>query len=123
LRTGVPDAVSRLVAQARACFAFQQFDAAYGLCRTVIEASVRDICVRKKVLPELAQNVIPLERHSWAALRRMVSSGELEERLRILYADLSVLLHGRRSVERDEARQAFQRTLEVIEDLYTSHDM
>src|SRR6266849_1194699 len=65
LRAGTSDAVSRLVGQARSCYAFQQYDATYGLCRTVIEASVRDICVRRRLLPDLGVNVIPLERHTW----------------------------------------------------------
>lgn len=123
LRAGSSDAVSRLVAQARSCYAFQQYDATYGLCRTVIEASVRDICMRRQLLSDLGPNVIPLERHSWATLRRKVSSGQLEERLRDLYAELSVLLHGRKSVASEEARRAFQQTLEVVEELYAANEL
>ena len=123
LRAGTSDAVSRLVGQVRSCYAFQQYDATYGLCRTVIEASIRDICVRRQLLSDLGPNVIPLERHNWAALRRMVSSGQFEERLRDLYAELSVLLHGRKSVAGEEARNAYQRTLEVVEELYAANEL
>jgi hypothetical protein len=123
LRVGTSDAVSRLVGQARSCFAFQQYDAAYGLCRTVIEASVRDICVRRQLLTDLGPKVFPLENHNWATLRRKVSSGQLEERLKSLYAELSVLLHGRKSVTGEEARKAFQQTLEVVEELYAANEL
>jgi hypothetical protein len=123
LRAGTSDAVSRLVGQARACYAFQQYDATYGLCRIVIEASVRDICMRRQLLSDLGPNVVPLEKHNWATLRRKVSSGQLEERLKDVYADLSVLLHGRKSVTAEEARRAFEKTLEVVEELYAANEL
>lgn len=123
LRAGTSDAVSRLVGQARACYAFQQYDAAYGLCRIVIEASIRDICVRRQYFADLGPNVIPLEKYTWEKLRGKVSSGQLNERLKDLYAELSVLLHGRKSVTGEEARKAFQRTLEAVEDLYAANQL
>jgi len=123
LRTGTSGAVSRLIGQARACYAFQQYDAAYGLCRIVIEASVRDILVRRKLLPDLGPNVIPLEKHTWKELRQKVSAGLLEKRLNDLFADLSVLIHGRKSVNAKEARFAFERTLKVVEELYAANGL
>jgi len=123
LRADVPDAITRLVGQARDCYAFQQYDAACGLCRIVVEAAVRDICVRKQLLPDVDPNVALLEKYNWALLRRKVSSGALEERLRGLYADLSVVLHGRRSVSGPEARLAFEQTLAIVEEVYIANDL
>jgi hypothetical protein len=123
LRVKTSDAITRLVHQARDCYAFQQYDAAYGLCRIVIEASVRDICVRKQLLPDADPNVALFEKYRWKDLRRKVSSGALEERLRVLYADLSVLVHGRKSVTGAEARLAFEQTLAIVEDLYAANGL
>jgi hypothetical protein len=92
------------------CYAFQQYGAAYALCRTVIEASVRDICVRRRLFPDLGENVVIFEEHKWHKLRDKVSSGPLRERLRNLYADLSVVVHGRKSVAKEDARRAFEET-------------
>jgi hypothetical protein len=117
------ESVSRLVRQVKDCYAFQQYDASYSLCRTVIEASIRDICVRRQFFPDLGENVILFERFNWSQLRDRVSSGILRQRLSSLYSDLSAVLHGRRSVSKDEARRAFEDTLQVIEQLYAAHGL
>ena len=123
VRGTVAESVSRLVWQIKDCYAFQQYDAAYTLCRTVIEASIRDICVRRQLFPDLGENVILFEKFSWGQLRDKVSSGSLRERLKSLYSDLSAVLHGRKTVAKDEARRAFEETLEVVEALYAAHDL
>lgn len=123
VRGSVAESVTRLVGQIKDCYAFQQYDAAYTLCRTVIEASIRDICVRRQLFPDLGENVILFEKFSWTQLRDKVSSGSLRERLRSLYSDLSAVLHGRRSVAKDEARHVFEETLQVVEELYATHEL
>lgn len=123
LTGSVGDSVSRLVRQVKNCYAFQQYDAAYGLCRVVIEASVRDICVRRKLFPDLGENVVLFEKFNWSQLRDKVSSGVLRERLGRLYSDLSAVLHGRKTVEKDEARRAFEETLQVVEELYNANGL
>ncbi|MEX2241708.1 MAG: hypothetical protein WD775_13570, partial [Burkholderiales bacterium] len=63
---------------------------------------------------------------TWAGqtqLRDRVSSGKLRQQLTALYADLSAVLHARRSVEREEARRLFENTLKTIEQLYGPHDL
>lgn len=123
VRGSVAESVSRLVWQIKDCYAFQQYDAAYTLCRTVIETSIRDICVRRQLFPDLGENDILFEKFNWGQLRDKVSSGSLRERLKSLYSDLSTVLHGRKSVAKDEARRAFEETLEVVEELYAAHDL
>jgi hypothetical protein len=118
LRHPVPEFVSRLVRQVRNCYAFQQYDATYGLCRTLIEACVRDICVRQKLFPDLADNVILFEKYQWGKLRDKVASGLVGERLKNHYSELSTLVHGRKTVTQEEARNAFKVTLKIIEALY-----
>lgn len=123
LRAAVPESVSQLVGQVKGCYAFQQYDAAYALCRMVIEASVRDICVRRRLFPDLGDNVVLFEKFTWGRLRDKVSSGPLRERLLSLYADLSVLIHGRKTVTGKEARDAFEETLQVVEQLYSENGL
>ena len=98
LRSGASESVTRLTGQIKGCYAFQQYDAAFGLCRTLIEASIRDICVRRNLLPEAADDAVLLEKYSWEYLRNRVSCGSLSERLKDLYGRLSEVLHARRSV-------------------------
>jgi len=64
-----------------------------------------------------------LEERKWSELRRKVAADSLEERLKNLYYDLSALLHGRKSVSREEAHRAFHETLEVVEELYATNGL
>jgi hypothetical protein len=121
VRGSVAESVSRLVRQVKNCYAFQQFDAAYNLCRTVIEASIRDICVQCQLFPDLGENVILYEKFNWSQLRDKVSSGLLREQLSSLYRDLSAALHARKSVSKDEVLRAFESTLQIVEELYAAH--
>jgi len=123
VQASVGETVERLVRQAKDCYAFQQYEAVYSLCRTVIEASIRDICVRCQLFPNLGENVILFENFKWKQLRERVSSGLLEEQLKQIYSELSTVLHGRKTVSKSEARLVFKKTLEVVEKLYMAHGL
>jgi len=125
LRCAPSDSVKRLVRQVKNCYAFQQYDAAYGLCRTLLEASIRDICERCQLSRDLGENVVLYEKYTWRCLRGKVSvsPGPLRERLSKLYGRLCEVLHARRTVEAEEAREAFRETLQVIEKLYEQHGL
>lgn len=118
LRTDASESVTRLVRQVKNCYALQQYDAAYGLCRTLLEAGIRDICDKCRLFPDLGQNVVLYEKYNWHQMRDKVSSGTLRERLGKLYRSLCEVLHARRSATREEAREAFRETMKVLELLY-----
>ncbi len=86
-----------------------------------LEASIRDICHRCDLFSDRGENVVLYEKYSWGQLRDKVSSGPLQEKLRVLYGRLCEVLHGRRSVSAEEAREVFRETLIVIEELYDNH--
>ena len=123
LRGAAPESVTRLVRQVKDCYAFQQYDAAFGLCRTLLEASIRDICERCGLFPDLGENVVLYEKYNWGQLRDKVSSGSLRERLRDLYGRLCEVMHARKTATRKEAREVFRETLEVVEELYENHGL
>lgn len=123
LRHPVPKFVSRLVGEIKECYAFQQYDAAYSMCRTLIEACIRDICVRRNFFPDLDENIILFGKYHWGTLRDKVASGTTRDRLNDLYSELSKLVHGRKSVTQQQAREAFKETLEVVEKMYTLHGL
>lgn len=113
--------VKRLVDQIRNCYAFQQYDAAFGLCRTMLEACIRDICVRRSLFPELSESAVLYERRYWAELRDRVACGELKEKLKALYERQCRVLHARNAAGAQDAREVFKETLLVIEELYELH--
>src|SRR5260370_41809296 len=108
LRAPISESVSRLVRQVKDCYAFQQYDAAYVLCRIVIEASIRDICVRRQLFPDREDNVILFAKFNWGELRDKGSCGPVRERLENLFSDLCTEIQLREgALERVEAREAF----------------
>lgn len=119
----VPESVARLNWQVKQCYAFQQYDAACVLCRTLLEASIRDICERCKLFPDLAEHAAIYEKCSWGQLRDAVSSGLLNNKLHELYGRLCEVIHARRVVTAEEAHAAFRETLEAIEQLYEQHNL
>lgn len=122
IRSPVGESVSGLLRQVKDCYAFQQYDAMYALCRTVLEASIRDICLLGKLLPHLSDNEILFEHITWKQLRNAVSSDPIQERrLVCLYSELCSVVHARKSVTKDEARLLFEETIQVVEQLYAAH--
>ena len=116
-------AVKRLVDQVRQCYAFQQYDAAFGLCRTLLEASIRDVCLRRGLLPDMGEDAVLSEKLNWSQLRDAVSSAALNEKLKDLYGRLSKVLHARKAVTESDAREVFQETLSIIKEIYGVHEI
>ena len=130
LRCDTSESVKRLVRQVKGCYAFQQYDAAFGLCRTLLEASIRDICVRRGLFPDRSEYAVLYEKLNWCELREKVSSIQpndkselINDKLCDLYRRLCEVLHARRSVVAKDAREVFQKTLLIIEELYEFHGL
>ena len=116
-----PKSMEDFVREAKNCYAFQQYNAMYALCRTIIESSVRDICFKRRLFPKRITNVRYIDEYRWCDLRDKVSSGQLNRQLKDIYRKTSSLIHGRKSVEKEEARDIFIETLKVVHDLYSFH--
>lgn len=84
----------------------------------MLEASIRDISVRLGLLPEPTDNQTLVEHYSWGCLRNNVSSGRLNEKLKIHYGRLCEVTHARRATTAGDALAQLRDTLSVIEELY-----
>ncbi len=94
-----------------------------SMCRTLLEASIRDICQRRGLFPEPSDNMTLSERYSWKCLRNKVSSGSLNHKLEVHYSRLCEVVHARRPATAGEALAKFRETLSVIEELYENHGL
>lgn len=117
----VPDHLSKFVNEAKNSYAFQQYNAVYSLCRTILESSVRDICVRRRLITQRQDNLIPIEEYWWRDLKDAVAKGSLKRQLGDLYSKLSSLIHGRKVASRQAAKTAFESTLKTVHALYSYH--
>jgi hypothetical protein len=121
-KVSVPENLRSFIEEGKKCYAFQQYNAVYSLCRTILEASIRNICSRKKLIEARRGNVINLEDYRWCDLRDAVSPRGLKDQINKLYSRLSSLIHGRKAiVKKDEAKEAFKMTLNVVHALYNYH--
>lgn len=114
----IPEALSSYVSEARSCFAFQQYNAVYGLCRTILEAAIRHRCERKGLLRPSGSQVLDFESYQPSELINKATKGQLRERVKNIYSNTSTLLHGRKTVSSGEAKKMFRDTLKAVQDLY-----
>jgi len=120
VRFSIPDTLKAYVSEARTCYAFQQYNAVYGLCRTILEIAIRHRCQRKGIIRHQKENVVDFDEYRPAELINKSTRGALRERVKEIYSDTSALLHGRKTVSSDDAKRMFKDTLKVVQDLYES---
>ena len=112
LQCDVSENVKHFVGEVKQCYAFQQYDAAIAMCRTLLEASARDVGER---------NGQPFRKGMYGRkLFGKVSTGPLRGKLGDLYDCLSEVSHGRKTVTPEGTRVLFRETLSAIEGLYGS---
>lgn len=119
----IPKEIGSFVDEAKQCYAFQRYIAVVSLCRTLVEAVARDICIKKELFRKRGDNVVAWEQYRWSDLRNLVASGELNNRLRNHYGDMSSLVHGRRTAGQNDAQKIFQKTIAIIHSLYDAHKL
>ncbi|OGW50488.1 MAG: hypothetical protein A2Z50_01330 [Nitrospirae bacterium RBG_19FT_COMBO_42_15] len=118
----VPSALKEFVSEARTCFAFQQYNAVYSLCRTILEVGIRDICKRKGIIKTNKDNVINIEEYqdNISQLINKISTGALRKKIKhIYYHKTSFLIHGHKTTTSKEAKEMLQETLEIVQNVYS----
>jgi hypothetical protein len=119
LGISVPNNLKKFIEEARRCYAFQQYNAVYSLCRTILEISIKDICERKGIIKKRKDNVSDIDDYKIGSLIDKISTGELKNRVKnIYYHQTSILIHGGKIVTPKETEDMFLRTLQTIEQLY-----
>lgn len=120
VRCGVPHQLKSLVEEARQCFAFQQYNAVFSLCRTIIEAAATDIGVRVgNIHPsDLARTDFYKQYPPWQRIDD-VTPTPLQNDLHKFYTSASELIHGRKTVGQFDSLEALRYTLQTVEKLYS----
>ena len=115
----IPEDLHRLVDEARKCLAFQQYNAVYSLCRTIIETTMYDVCIKMGKISKPKQDsrefyfeYPPRKIRDWSA------RGDLRNKIIGLYHDISSLIHGFKTISKDEAIESLQDTIEIVQKLY-----
>lgn len=123
LGISVPSNLQCFVSEARLCYAFQQHNAVYSLCRTILEATIKDICLQARLVKPNKNGDINFESYTTKQLRDNVSIGSLNDRIKNLYRKTSLLIHGNKTILDSDAADAFYETLKIVQELYSTHEM
>ena len=110
LRCDTSKGVRRLVGEVKQCYAFQQYNAVFAMCRALLEESAREIG---------EQRGLRRSRGMYGPkLFKKVSNGALRKKLGGLYHRLSKVSHALGEAVAEDARKVFQETLSAVEELY-----
>ena len=115
----VPRALLAFVSAARDSYAFQNYLAVLSLCRTMLEIALRDMAERKGLIERNSQDPGLLS----AQIRRKIAPPHLRDSVEGLYRKTSLLIHGRTFTDRNEARDVFRTTLEIIQSTYKHYGL
>jgi hypothetical protein len=116
----IPQSLKTYVSEARQCYAFQQYNAVYGLCRTILETAIRHRCERKGLIKKQNENVIDYFQYKPSDLINKCTHGDVREKVKDIYKNTSGLLHGRKTVNSDDTKKMFKDTLKVVQTLYSN---
>jgi hypothetical protein len=123
-RSSIPTGLRQYILEARNCFAFEQHNAVISMCRTILEAAAKDICEKLDLFKPYPENVIEINPKVFNHLIKSISKGKLKKRiLGIYFRDACPVVHGDRSVTADEAFRVLCETMDVIQELYSSHKL
>jgi hypothetical protein len=124
LRTKLPASLRQYVLEARNCFALEQNNAVISMCRTILEAAAKDLCEKKGFFEPHGEKVIEINPKVFNQLIGAISSGKLKRRaVRIYYRDACPIVHGDRSVNGGQALRVLRETTDVVQELYSLHEL
>ena len=129
----IPTNLERFTAEARQCYAFQQFNAVCALCRTMLEISVRDLAIAYGLLPRDSEKVSHLSvrgrKPHGPDLQELIHQitehsdlRHLRDALHRIRQSTNAIIHGRRSMSESEALRVLKETLSGIHRLYEAHE-
>jgi hypothetical protein len=110
--------IDSYINEAFECYSFGNYNALSSMCRTIIEATMRDIwlCKRKKEkIPDIISVLINL---------LSPKGSPLNERIRkIYYTKTSDVIHGKVIRDEEYAKYLLKETIEIVQDLYKVHGL
>jgi len=120
VNVSIPDKLDKFVNEARNCFAFQQYNATYSLCRTILETAMCDIGIRKGKIhrPDTNSRNFYYEYPPKKLMEIVSEKGWFKKRIRDFYSDLSSLIHGYKTADRSDAINVLRKTLDLVQELY-----
>jgi len=121
----LPANLTRFVYEARDCYAFQQYNAVFSLCRTILEVCIKDLAAIYKLIPSDSGNVRQMKSRN-PELNELINQicdannifRGVRNQLHKIRRETNFIIHGNRIVKKQEAKDMLKDTLSVIHKLY-----
>lgn len=121
----VPNGLGRFADEARSAYTFQLYHAAVSICRTLIEVSVKELCINNGILPRDTRKLKRLDSRK-ISLANLISDlcyidgySKFYERLKSINRKTSFVIHGNQRVTKSEAYQVLKETFSLVQDIYS----
>jgi hypothetical protein len=121
----IPAHLSVFVNEARHCYTFQQYNAVFSLCRTVLEICIKDLAVVNGILSADSHNVRQMSSRVpdlYDLINQLCDKfgerGNVRKQLHKVRTKTNYIIHGNRVVKRDEAKEVLRETLSAIHQLF-----
>lgn len=121
--TSIPENLDYFLNEAKQCYAFQQHNAVYSLCRTILETAMRDIGLKTGKINRPQNDKDFYREYPPRKLINSVSFGKLREKIHNFYSEISSLIHGYKKINSCEARESLINTLKIIEELHELNNL
>jgi len=121
----IPNNFERFVHEARSCFVFQQYNAVFTLCRTMLEITVKDLCIKNRILPKDVEN-IKQRKARIPDLYELINNlcdrtpkyRKFRGKLHKIRSKGNFIVHGNKTVTKKEAETLLKETLDLIHFIY-----
>lgn len=124
----LPTYLDTFVSEVRNCYVFQQYNAVYVLCRTMLEISVKNVAISKKIIPEDTHKIKQLESRTLdlytlidVLCDNFPKYKSLRSNLHEVRKRTNSIVHGSNVVNKQEAKLLLKKTLLVIHELFYLH--
>lgn len=121
----VPKNLSSFVDEARHCYAFQQFNAVFSLCRTILEVCIKDVATTYKILPADKRNIRQIASCTpdlYNLINQLCDQftifDAIRDQLHKVRRGTNGIIHGNRIVGKQGAKDMLKDTLLVVHRLY-----
>jgi len=114
----IPPHIRIFLEEGRQCYAFGQYNAMFSLCRTILEATMREVAYKLGKTPPPRDDRSYYKEYPPYRLFNLVSSGRKNAQLREIYHRVSSLIHGFRTADSSVAADVFRESIEIAEYLF-----
>jgi len=120
LKIEVPRSLHAYVEEARTCFALDQYIAVCSLSRTIIEGFLLHLCEEIGKEPDKTEHGNP----KMSSVFEIASKGDKdrENKLWKVYGRASKTIHGGKTASRENSKEIFRETIDLIQGIFDFHE-